>query len=119
MISEEEKGAALEVVPKVEEGRIDRKQLPVKCGVTALSGGKFGGVESQGEPVAMMPLLKDSANMGVGGVGSKTNGGSGIRMGEESRLGKGRFCNPERIGHGGSPVEGAGRTLESIGEGLE
>ena len=58
MISEEEKGAALEVVPKVEEGRIDCKQLPVKCGVTALSGGKFGGVESQGEPVAMMPLQR-------------------------------------------------------------
>ena len=57
------KGAALEVVPKVEEGRIDRKQLPVKCGVTPLSGGKLEGVESQGESVAMMPLLKDSANM--------------------------------------------------------
>ena len=45
MISEEEKGAALEVVPKVEDGRIDRQQLPVKCGVTALSGREFGGVE--------------------------------------------------------------------------
>ena len=119
MISEEEKGAALEVVPKVEDGRIDRQQLPVKCGVTALSGREFGGVESQGEPVAMMPLLKDSSNMGVGGVSSKTNGGSGIRMGEEGRLGKGRFCSLERSGHGRSPVESAGRTLEGISEGLE
>ena len=99
MISEEEKGAALEMVPKVEDGRIDRQQLPVKCGVTALSGREFEGVESQGEPVAMMPLLKDSSNMGVGGVSSKTNGGSGIRMGEEGRLGKGRFCSLERSGH--------------------
>ena len=89
MISEEEKGAALKMVPKVEEGRIDRKQLPVKCGVMALSGGKFGGVESKGEPVAVMPLLKDSTNMGVRGVSSKTNGGGGIRMGEEGCLGKG------------------------------
>ena len=119
MISEEEKEADIKVVPKVEEGRIDRKQLPVKCGVTALSGGEFGGVESQGEPVAMMSLLKDSSNMGVRGVSSKTNGGSGIRMGEEGCLGKGRFCSLERSGHGRSPVESAGRTLEGISEGLE
>ena len=45
MISKKEKGAALEVVSKVEEGRVNRQQLPVKCGVTALSGREFGGVQ--------------------------------------------------------------------------
>ena len=44
---------------------MNRQQLPVKGGVTALSGGKFGGVEGGREPVAMLPLLKDSTNVGV------------------------------------------------------
>ena len=30
-----------------------------------------------------------------------------------------RFCSLERSGHGRSPVESAGRTLEGISEGLE
>ena len=119
VISEEEKRAALEVIPKVEKGRINRKQLPVKGGVTALSRGEFGGVEGKGEPVAMMPLLKDSTNMGIRGISSKTDGGGGIRMREESCLGKGRFGSLERCGHRGSPGESAGRTLEGISEGLK
>ena len=119
VISEEEKRAALEVIPKVEKGRINRKQLPVKGGVTALSRGEFGGVEGKGEPVAMMPLLKDSTNMGIRGISSKTDGGGGIRMREESCLGKGRFGSLERCGHRGSPVEGAASTSKGISEGLE
>ena len=113
------------MVPKVEEGRMNCKQLPVKGGVMALSWGKFGGVEGKGEPVAMMPLLKDSTNVGVRGirgvrgVSGETDGGSGIRMREEGSLGKGRFGSLERCGHRGSPVEGAASTSKGISEGLE
>ena len=42
----------------MEEGRINCKQLPVKCGVTALCRGKFGGIEGKGKPVATVSLLK-------------------------------------------------------------
>ena len=40
-----------------------------------MSGGKLGRVEVNGEAVATMPLLKNSTNVGVGGVSGKTDGG--------------------------------------------
>ena len=40
-----------------------------------MSGGKLGRVEVKGEPVATMPLLKNSTNVGVGGVSGETDGG--------------------------------------------
>ena len=67
----------------------------------------------------MVPLLKDSSNVGVRGVSGETDGKGGIWMGEEGGLGKSIFGSLERGGHRGSPVEGARRTLKSISEGLE
>ena len=69
---------------------MNHQQRPVKGGVTALSGEKFGGVEGEREPAAMLPLLKDSTNVGVRGVSSEADSGSGIWMGEGGWLGQGQ-----------------------------
>ena len=45
--------------------------------------------------------------------------GGGIWMGKESGLGKGGLGSLEGCSHRRSPVEGAGRALKSISEGLE
>ena len=119
VISEKEKRMALKVIPEVEEGGMNSKQLPIKGGVMALCRGKFGGVKGKGEPVTMVPLLKHSTNVRVGSVSGETDGGGWIGMGEESGLGKCRFSSLEGGVHRRSPVVKAGGALKSISEGLE
>jgi hypothetical protein len=68
------------------------QQFSVKSGVASFWWRKFFGEEGKRLPRAIDFLLKNSSNVGIGGVSGKGNWSRGIGKMERNGGRKGRFC---------------------------
>ena len=78
VVGEEGERAAVEVEPEVADGGVGGEELFVEGGVAGFRGGKFAGEESEGLPGPVEALLEYGADVGVGGVRGKGDGGGGV-----------------------------------------
>jgi len=113
------KRTAFEVRSEMEEGLVGSEELLVKSGVFLLGGGEFGREEGEGLPVVVVPLLENCADVSVGGVGSKGDGGGRMRMGKKGGMGQCLFDGGEGGGHIGGEEKGSGFVGKGISERTE
>jgi hypothetical protein len=78
VVGEECEWSAVEVKAEVADGGVGGEELFVEGGVAGFRGGKFAGEESEGLPGPVEALLEYGADVGVGGVRGKGDGGGGV-----------------------------------------
>jgi len=88
VVSEKGERTTFEEKSKMFDGKESGQKFSVKSGIAGFCGRKFVGEKGQRLPGTMKTLLQDSANVGVGGVCGKGEGGRGMWVVERNSRGQ-------------------------------
>ena len=95
--------------PDVTNSRVGSQEFSVKGREVGLGSGEFPGVESQRVPGATEVLLEHGAQVGVGGINSKRDGGTRFRVSKDRNGGK------EKLGEDWGPRKRFTWTFKGVG----